>query len=294
MTLTVGSLFSGIGGLDLGLERAGMKVIWQSEIDPYACRVLAKHWPEVPNLGNVKLIDWSTVERPDLLCGGFPCQPVSTAGLQLAQADERWLWPEVARCLRHLRPRWALLENVPGLLVHAMGDVLGDLATLGYDTEWQGIPAAAVGAPHLRWRIFIVAHAHGGRRQVEREPQPGGEQGASRRVADRRRPVRELEHATACLANPQGERQERRAHDIPENTEPERRHAWPLLAGGSLRGGDGLRSGAWATEPELGRVANGVPHRVDRLRCLGNAVVPQVAEYVGRLIAAHNDGEVRG
>ena len=157
--MKVGSLFSGIGGLDLGLERAGMDVIWQSEIDPYACKVLNKHWPTVPNLGNIKEIDWSQVERPDVICGGYPCQPFSTAGKRQGEGDARHLWPWVRECIAELRPRYAVLENVRGHLSLGFGTVLGDLASIGYDTEWQVIPAAAVGAPHRRDRVFIVAYA---------------------------------------------------------------------------------------------------------------------------------------
>ena len=115
--MTVGGVCSGIGGLELGLERAGMRVIWQSEIDPFCCRVLAKHWPAVPNLGNVKTVDWSTVERPDLVCGGFPCQPFSHAGTRRGADDPRHLWPHFATCLRLVRPEWVLLENVPESLL---------------------------------------------------------------------------------------------------------------------------------------------------------------------------------
>lgn len=163
----MGSLFSGIGGLELGLERAGMETIWQCEIDSFASKVLRKHWPKVPNLGDVTQVDWSQVERPDLVCGGFPCQPVSAAGRRLGDQDARWLWPEFARCLRELRPRYALLENVPGLLSRGFGEILGDLADLGFDAEWGRIPAAAVGAPHLRWRVFVVAYARGSELRIE-------------------------------------------------------------------------------------------------------------------------------
>ena len=182
MTLTVGSLFSGIGGLDLGLERAGMRVIWQSEIDPYACRVLAKHWPGVPNLGDVSTIDWGSIERPDLIGGGYPCQPFSLAGSRRGADDPRHLWPHFARSLRLLRPRFALLENVPGHLSLGFGDVLADLAELGYGAEWECIPAAAVGAPHLRWRVFVVAYADswGHRERGERDRRPVGAEQASR------------------------------------------------------------------------------------------------------------------
>ena len=146
-SLTVGSLFSGIGGLDLGLERAGMRVIWQSEIDPYASRVLAKHWPTVPNLGDITKVDWDHVERPDLVCGGYPCQPFSLAGTRQGESDPRHLWPHMRDAIRRLRPRWALLENVPGHLSLGFGRVLGDLADFGYDCEWDCIPAAACRCP---------------------------------------------------------------------------------------------------------------------------------------------------
>jgi site-specific DNA-cytosine methylase len=170
VTLTVGSLFSGIGGLDLGLERAGMTVRWQSEIDPYCCRVLAKHWPDVPNLGDVTTVDWSTVEPVDLVCGGYPCQPFSLAGRRSGADDPRHLWPHFRDAIRHLRPRYALLENVPGHLTLGFADVLADLAELGFDAEWSIVSAADVGAPHLRRRLFVVAYANGEgkpRRRIE-------------------------------------------------------------------------------------------------------------------------------
>src|SRR6478752_1115280 len=108
--LTVGSLFAGIGGFDLGLERAGMRVIWQSEIDPYASAVLRKHWPHVPNHGDIRAITAATVERPDVLCGGFPCQPASVAGKRLGREDDRWLWPDYRRLVGELRPAWVIGE----------------------------------------------------------------------------------------------------------------------------------------------------------------------------------------
>ena len=131
--MNVLSLFAGIGGLELGLERAGMTVVGQVEIDPYCRRVLAKHWPEVPRHDDVRTaVEWWRGGDPrpvvDLVCGGFPCQPVSVAGQRLAQADPRWLWPAFHTVVRGLRPRYVLVENVPGLLAAGMGDVLGDLA----------------------------------------------------------------------------------------------------------------------------------------------------------------------
>lgn len=228
MTLTVGSLFSGIGGLDLGLERAGMRVIWQSEIDPYASRVLKKHWPEVPNYGDIKEIDWADVVRPDVICGGYPCQPFSIAGQRKGVDDERHLWPWVKEAISQLRPRYAILENVRGHLSMGGLAVIGDLAAVGYDAQWNIVSARSVGAPHRRDRLFIVAY-------------------------------------------PTGEGLQRYFWPIEKNTETNvpTRCSW------------------WKSEPRLGRVANGVPARVDRLKALGNAVVPQVAEVIGRLVMEH-------
>lgn len=160
---TYGSLFSGIDGLGLGLERAGWSPRWQVEYDADARLVLDRRWPDVPKYGDVSTVDFSALERVDLIAGGFPCQPVSVAGRRRGQDDERWLWPHFARAVRELRPGLVLVENVPGLLVGAggrdapVGEVLGDLADLGYDAEWDRVGAVDVGAPHLRNRIWIRA-----------------------------------------------------------------------------------------------------------------------------------------
>ena len=159
--LAVGSLFSGIGGLDLGLERAGMKVIWQSEIDLYCNKVLKKHWPEVPNYGNIKEIDWQTIPRPDVICGGYPCQPFSTAGKRRGTDDPRHLWPWVRTAISELRPRYAILENVRGHISMGGLQVIGELAEVGYDAEWRVVSAAGMGASHRRDRIIIVAYPNG-------------------------------------------------------------------------------------------------------------------------------------
>ena len=150
-------LFSGIGGMSLGLERAGMRVVFQCEADAYCRRVLARHWPGVPCYHDIAHVD-QHAPRVDVLAGGFPCQPVSKAGRRRAQADERWLWPEFERIIGEFRPSWVIAENVPGLRRRGLALVLGGLADLGYDAEWIRLSAAAVGAPHLRERIFIVAY----------------------------------------------------------------------------------------------------------------------------------------
>lgn len=155
--MTVGSLFSGIGGFDLGFERAGFEIKWQVEIDPFCRAVLAKHWPDVRRYEDVRTVG-SELERVDVVCGGFPCQPVSRSGKQLAQADDRWLWPEFRRLICDLRPRYVVVENVPGLFDGGMGDVLGDLADLGFDAEWSVVSLCALGAPHPRARVLILAY----------------------------------------------------------------------------------------------------------------------------------------
>jgi DNA (cytosine-5)-methyltransferase 1 len=157
--LTVGSLFAGIGGFDLGLERAGMRSVWQCEIDPYCQRVLAKHWPDVLRVPDIRDVGAGTVPYVDVICGGFPCQDLSYAGKGAGLDGERsGLWSEYARVIRELRPRYVLVENVSALLARGLGRVLGDLAEVGMACEWGCIRAADVGAPHLRDRVWLVAY----------------------------------------------------------------------------------------------------------------------------------------
>jgi DNA (cytosine-5)-methyltransferase 1 len=171
--VTFGSLFSGVGGLDLGLERAGFECRWQVEKDEFCRKVLQKHWPGVPKYGDIYEVDFTTLEPVDLICGGFPCQPFSCAGKQLGENDERYLWPEFARAIRQVKPQWVLLENVPGLLAMAreFGQVLADLASCGFDASWSVLSACSMGAPHTRKRLFVVANANGAR--LERRWQHG-------------------------------------------------------------------------------------------------------------------------
>lgn len=282
MTLTVGSLFSGIGGIDLGLERAGMTVKWQSEIDPFASKVLKKHWPDIPNLGNIKEIDWSKVEPVDLIAGGYPCQPFSTAGKRQGENDPRHLWPYFRNAISAIRPQFALLENVRGHLSMGATTVIGDLAQIGYDCEWQVVSAASVGAPHRRDRIIIVAYPQGECGDVVND-YSGSSMGPKTMQQSRN------DSRAENLANT------KKSHidDLPNNVSVRYgKHGFSpnLAAQGRIWRHDNGRTERyvgwqwWEVEPNMGRMANGVPSRVDRLRGLGNAVVPQVAEYVGRLI----------
>jgi DNA (cytosine-5)-methyltransferase 1 len=266
--LTVGDLFSGIGGFSLAARWMNWRTIWFSEIDPYCQQVLAQHWPGVPQLGDITQIDWSTVERPDVLCGGFPCQDISNAGKRAGIGGARsGLWSEYARAIRDLRPRYVVVENSAALLGRGLGRVLGDLAALGYDAEWHCIPASAVGADHLRDRIWIIAHPNGTGDQsldfIGREPRQSevGEDAAHHHSA---RPSRRVQAGAHCEDAGDFRPWLRSALD----TAP----AFPGLDG--------------AGAPVLGRGENGIPHRVDRMHAIGNAVVPQIPHVIFRCIEA--------
>lgn len=218
-------LFSGIGGFSLGLHRAGgFETVAFCDSDGFARSITSQHWPGVPHFDDVRTAEFPAA---DVLTAGFPCQDISRAGPGAGLAGEfSGLFGEVVRAIRMVRPRFVILENVAMLLHRGMGDVLGAMAESGYDAEWDCLPAWAVGAPHRRDRLWIVAHAAG-----ERD-------GFS-----------------------------------PGQVSP----GWDFTL-------DGAR---WRSEPDVGRVADGVPERVDRLRTLGNSIVPQIAELFGRAIMRH-------
>lgn len=157
--LTVGSLFSGIGGFDLAAQWMGWRTAWVSEIDPFACQVLAHHFPDAPNLGDITQIDFTTVEPVDVLVAGFPCQDISNAGKQAGITGSRsGLWFDAVRAIRDLRPRYVVVENVSALTNRGLDRVLGSLAEIGYDAEWGCFGAADVGAPHKRDRLWLLAY----------------------------------------------------------------------------------------------------------------------------------------
>lgn len=219
-----GSLFSGIGGIDLGLERAGMECAWQVEIDAYRRAVLARHWPNVRRYEDVRRC--YGLEWVDLICGGFPCQEISRVGRRRGiLSKESALWAEMLRVIRQVRPRYALVENSTSLAVNGLERVLRDLAESGYDTEWDCLPSAAFGAPHIRDRLYLLAYPCGFR------------------------------------------------HGASPPT---------IFAGWS----SSQLHGGWAAEPDVARVADGIPGRVDRVAALGDAVTVNVAEWIGKRIVA--------
>jgi len=162
--ITVGSIFTGIGGFDLGLEAAGMEVKWQVEIDPACNELLEKRWPNVKRYKDVKEVGKNNLEPVDLICGGFPCQPVSVAGKQLGEEDDRWLWPEMLRVIKELKdehgkPTWVIAENVAGLINMGLSDCIADLEKEGYAVQPLVIPACAVQAHHRRDRVWIMGYS---------------------------------------------------------------------------------------------------------------------------------------
>ncbi len=233
MTLTFGSLFAGIGGFDLGFERAGMACRWQVEIDDYATKILEKHWPATPRFRDVRTVGVRDLGAVDVICGGFPCQDISTANtkgrLDLA-GHKSGLWSEFRRIIGELRPTWVVIENVAHRWRNWLPVVRRELHGIGYAGLPLRVPAAYLGAHHERSRVFVVAHADG-----------YGE------------PMRSLDAEVAKLS---------------------------ALA---------VADGNWGQPPPgVFRVADGVPNVMDRNRCVGGAVVPDIAEMIGRLIVAQN------
>lgn len=274
------SLFSGAGGGLLGTGLIGWKPVGYVEVDYYCQRVLRQRimdgfLPEAPIYGDIRAFNSDGYAESyqglvDVVTAGFPCQPFSVAGKKRGADDERNMWPSTAECLRLVRPRYALLENVPGLLAHEyFGDILAELAESGFDVRWRLLSAAELGAPHVRKRLWIVADA-GCRgcgaawcRLCESEP-PGKRR---RRSADRRDEV--------DVPDADGRRR-RQLHTAAESDHTRQ----PARPSAQKR-----RETWWSTEPPLGRVAHGVADRVGQLKALGNGQVPAVAATVWKLLA---------
>ena len=265
--ITTLDLFSGIGGFSLGLEAAGpFRTVAFCEREPFCQAVLRKHWPDTPIYDDVRTIPTDELGRIDIITGGFPCQPFSLAGKRLGAEDDRDLWPAMASLIEKLRPQWVIGENVRGFVNEPLGlqRSLSDLESIGYQVAPFVIPACAVDAPHRRDRVWIVAHAtqlqrDGGAEHTEqggRQVSQSGERGGANDVAD------------SDSSRKASGRHHRRMGGQRESSPHTRDNA----------------SERWLPEPDVGRVAHGVPNRVDRLRSLGNAIVPQVVEQIGRAI----------
>jgi len=262
-------LFSGIGGFSIGLERAGMTTVAFCEIDPYCCAVLKKHWPEVPIYGDVRTIP--RIGGIDVICGGFPCQPFSHAGKQLGAEDDRHLWPAMLEVIKREQPTWVIGENVIGLIGMELDTVMADLEGAGYACRTFAIPALAVDAPHRRDRLWIVGYSNS--QQLNVGVPRSREKGSSAATSERVLHVGDASHGaddvadTNCERGCGGDDQREDAMDADPRSE-------------SIRGS----YARWGAESGMGRVAYGVPNRAHRLRALGNAVVPQIPEMIGRAI----------
>jgi DNA (cytosine-5)-methyltransferase 1 len=270
-------LFSGIGGFSLGLERAGMQTMAFCEKNPFCREVLAKHWPSVPCYENVYELTGEIIEHDigpiDIIAGGFPCQPYSVAGKQRGEDDDRDLWPQMRRLISEVRPRWVCGENVAGLIHLGLDRVLSDLDALGYAVQTFVIPACAVDAPQRRARLWILAHADGVGRDGQREPEHAELESTRRDEPDRRSKGRRRNGTAVADTDGTGCSQQRRSQSVPEKLPTaERSRNW--------NNGTTLH-GRRVPQPGVRLLAYGIPRRVDQLRALGNAVVPQVVEEVG-------------
>jgi DNA (cytosine-5)-methyltransferase 1 len=276
--LKVLDLFSGIGGFSFGLERTGgFETVAFCEYEAFPRAVLAKHWPDVPCFPDVRTLKGSDIDGTvDVICGGYPCQPFSTAGQRRGKEDDRHLWPEFSRLVAELRPAWVIGENVAGHISMGLDDVLSDLEGQGYACRTFVIPACAVGAPHRRDRVWTVANANvsGHNRTKKRKLyRQAGKQGLADDACNEGRSARTLADAKRLGQPQQG--QPIITSDCAPESEGQANHAFAVS-----------QPGKWRAEPNVGRVANGVSRRVDRLKALGNAVVPQIPEMIGRAILA--------
>ena len=320
--MNVLDLFSGIGGFSLGLERAGMKTVAFCEVDKKCQAVLKKHWPDVPIFDDVSTLTGEQIEEKiDVICGGFPCQDISLAGKGAGLAGKRsGLWSEFHRLIKEIRPKYAIIENVSALRSRGLDQVLGALSEIGYDAEWHCITASSVGAPHRRDRIWIVAYPRDNTRRDSIAGSLGrnGEGELEERI--RTSETTEITGSsktseTLSDSNSAGRRESNEAmergsseqldsssvqssQDV-SNSNVTRLERWLSDGIASSQGweesSDGCttersvrwrrgRNGEWTSEPSVGRVVDGFPGRVDRLKQLGNAVVPQIPEIIGRAI----------
>ena len=377
--LKVLDLFSGIGGFSLALESTGhFQTIGFVENDEYCQAVLRHHFPEVPILGDIKNVTKETVPtRPDVICGGFPCQPFSVAGDQRAKDDPRHLWPEMLRIIKEQKPTWIVGENVSGLVKLGLDEILDEMEDQGYSTRTFNIPAFSVGAPHQRQRLWIIGHLgdpeHNGSPTPERErgllKQPEepkkqisiweleGTSGASGDVAnpdnegvrsriggddfdyeeesgeggidgegsagdDEWYDTSPTQDEGVDVPNPDNTRDRTQEHRVDKDGKKNiKRRQEHTQAKSSIHGADipdpngkGLQgqrkkyklpkskrkreiggSSWWDVEPNVGRVAYGVPNRVFKLRALGNSIIPQIAQKIGyAIIEAEKNGHKEG
>jgi DNA (cytosine-5)-methyltransferase 1 len=316
MELTHFSLFTGIGGIDLAAEWAGFTTVGQCEFADYPTKVLEKHWPDVPRWRDIRSVtaenfyERTGLRTVDLISGGFPCQPFSVAGKQKGEDDDRYLWPEMLRVISEIKPSWVFGENVAGIVSMALDQVLSDLENIGYETQAFLIPACGVNAPHRRNRVFIVAQDTNGIRcdSQERKSKPKirgqrefGTGDLQRIYGQENVAYTESKQSANGIERKYSKEEEREPGGVGGGTNIfSNSSSFGLQGQGELikpinseKNGNRKTSqplnvrirNQWEVEPDVGRVANGIPNVVDRLKCLGNAVVPQQVYPILQAIA---------
>ena len=299
-------LFSGIGGFSLGLEATGyFDTVAFCDYDSYCQKVLRKHWPWVTIYDDVKELNSERLQanghnKIDIITGGYPCQPFSIAGRQKGEQDSRHVWPEMFRLVKELRPTWVIGENVSGHIKLGLDTVLENLESEGYSARAFSISASSIGAVHQRERVWILAHS--GCTQHE-----GSFFGSQDEDETRKETTNKFERSSETsyfdVADTEGivsNGREHRQHTEERNTEGQARRESSNVANTDIEGLEGrwsqceLREGQeegkigwsqwWESEPSVGRVAHGVPNRVDRLKSLGNSLVPMIPYYIGMTI----------
>jgi len=287
---TVIDLFSGIGGFALGLEATGyFRTIQFVENEKWCQKILNKNFPEVPIHDDIKTYNTYKGVEADVVVGGFPCQPFSVAGKQKAIQDDRHLWPDMFRVIRQTKPIWVIGENVRNIVSISDGMVLEqvylDLESQGYEVQSFIIPASAVNAPHQRYRTWIVAHTKCSRQFSKPIRNIGSlEEESQKEERARNKSTIRLETRSADVAHTDSRSKETFDKEKVLGKQ-NRKKQTERYSNGNLQ----VR-GQWNTEPNVGRVANGIPNRVDRLKGLGNAIVPQIAYQIGKAIMeAEND-----
>jgi len=328
--MTHGSLFSGIGGIDLGFEWAGIETKWQVEIDDYCQKLLSLRFPHTKKFTDVRKVGSHNLEKVDIISGGFPCQDISVAGKGAGLEGERsGLWTELHRVISELRPRFAFIENVPMLTIRGGTRVISDLTEIGYDSEWQIVGADDVGAWHRRKRIWIVAYPGcNGRGNLQQRSIRRNGKGKLAQEIDRNtktvktsRPSATSKIVSTDVPDTKGTGQLRetelennkedqrrggrsdppkqseiRCKDVPNTVSNTKRTTYgegigkhqhikqfqDIVKGGKIRSNITDSRGFWSVEPDVGRVAHGIPKRVDRLKGIGNAVVPHIPYIIGK------------
>ncbi len=257
----------------MGLERAGMETVAFCEIDKFCQEILKKHWPDIPIHSDITKLDGKQYAGSiDLICGGFPCQPFSVAGKQKGKDDNRHLWPEMLQIVSESKPTWFIGENVPGIINLALEQVCADLEAQGYEVQTLVIPACAVDAPHRRSRTWIIANAKHLRRHTTAQQGGYGKAVFSSEEGEKISGKLKGIYSPLLMANPNGARCEKQ--DAPLLSESKGHNTGASIA---IRHDGRIK-------PTIRRNDNGIPNRMDRLKSLGNAVVPQIPEIIGKYI----------